>query len=165
MNKIKSKIEHIEEIQKEKLELQERLNETDNKLKTMIDEICLYKKNEDKNLKNNKFYDFYNIFFPCLRNLNTSLAFFGMITTSILFVVAKNDFSNSIFLISVLLGIIPIGFVLCDIVLTILKIKSKKLQALALIFPFIIYIIIIIFIVVELYNSGSVVDKILSVIK
>jgi len=165
MNNIKSKIENIEKIQKEKLELRERLNEADIKLKIIIDEVCLYKMDENEKLKNNKFHNFSNIFFSHIRNLNASLVFFGLITTSTLYVIVKKDLSIRILSISIILAIIPILFVFYDTCLSISKIKSKIFQMLVLIFPVIIYCIVIIFIGVELYNSAGVVDRILSIIK
>lgn len=73
MDSIKSKIENIERIQKQKLELQEKLNQTDFELTQLVNEVISYKL-EDEKLKN-KLQDFLSFFFIHIRNLNSSQAF------------------------------------------------------------------------------------------
>ena len=48
MDSIKSKIENIEKIQKQKLELQEKLNQTDFELTQLVNEVISYKQEDEK---------------------------------------------------------------------------------------------------------------------
>lgn len=165
MDNIKSKIECIEKIQKEKYELQAKLNEADSRLKTIIDEVCLYKTEEAKKLKNNKFHNFFNTFFSHLRNLNSSLAFFGICMTSVIFMVVKKDLNNIFLLIGFLLALAPVLFAFFDVFLSISKIKSRIIQTMVVICPAIVYVVVIIFMIIASYNSADVVDRILDISK
>ncbi len=158
MDSIKSKIENIEKIQKQKLELQEKLNQTDFELIQLVNEVISYKQ-EDKKIKN-KLHDFLSFFFIHIRNLNSSLAFWGISITCVILVELKKKFGTTFFIIGFVISAAPLLFSLIDILCSISKVKSKFIQVLLLFLPFLAYLIIIIGALVIFYNSFDVAQKI-----
>ena len=158
MDSIKSKIENIEKIQKQKLELQEKLNQTDFELTKLVNEVISYKQ-EDEKIKN-KLHDFLSFFFIHIRNLNSSLAFWGISITCVILVELKKKFGTTFFIIGFVISAAPLLFSLIDILCSISKVKSKFIQVLLLFLPFLAYLIIIIGALVIFYNSFDVAQKI-----
>lgn len=158
MDNIKSKIENIERIQKQKLELQEKLNQTDFELTQLVNEVISYKL-EDEKLKN-KLHDFLSFFFIHIRNLNSSQAFWWISITCVILVELKKKFGDTFFIIGLVISVAPLVFSLIDIFCSITKVKSNFIQVL-LFLPFLAYLIIFFGASVVFYNSYGVAQKML----
>ncbi|WP_294910131.1 hypothetical protein [uncultured Gilliamella sp.] len=158
MPSIESKLKMINNFQKEKNELQIKLNEIDHKLKTTIEEICLNSSKEN----NNKFNSFYVFLLSQIRDLNTCFVFFSIITTSTLFVITKKNFNNNILSFSCLIGLIPFLLMIIDNIFKIKKIKYKIFQMVGFLILIMVYFLAMIYIGISLYNSVDIVNKIIA---